>query len=136
MLPEKAICISQAKKSVFRMFLYHDSKISSKMKNSDNQPAVSYTKYQTSGSPDFFSLTWLKQQGWLCCANIASEKENQGEKNLDFIVDFLKIPDSEILRLQCQLFEQTVLYCFHSWFSKMFIKVLWKLQDNFNYHSY
>ena len=54
MLPEKAICISQAKKSVFRMFLYHDSKISLKMKNSDNQPAVSYTKYQTSGSPDFF----------------------------------------------------------------------------------
>lgn len=84
----------------------------------------------------FFSLTWLKQHGWLCCANIASEKENQGEKNLDFIVDFLKIPDSEILRLQCQLFEQTVLYCFHSWLSKMFIKVLWKLQDNFNYHSY
>ena len=24
----------------------------------------------------FFSLTWLKQQGWLCCANIALEKEN------------------------------------------------------------
>lgn len=72
-----AIYISQAKKSVCRMFQYHDRKISSKMKNPDNQPAVSYTKCQTSGSPDFFfSLTWLKQQGWLCCVNIALEQEN------------------------------------------------------------
>lgn len=54
-----AIYISQAKKFVFRMFLYYDSKISSKMKSSDNQPAVSYTKCQTSGSPDFFFLTDL-----------------------------------------------------------------------------
>lgn len=79
MLLKGAIYISQAKKSVFRMFLYYDSKISSKMKSSDNQPAVSYTKCQTSGSPDFFffpSLSWLKQQGWLCCANIALEQEN------------------------------------------------------------
>lgn len=73
-----AIYISQAKTLVFRMFLYYDSKISSKMKSSDNQPAVSYTKCETSGSPDFFfsSLTWLKQQGWLCCTNIALEQEN------------------------------------------------------------
>lgn len=65
MLPKEAICISQAKKSVFRMFLYHDSKISSKMKNSDNQPAVSYTKYQTSGSPDFSH--WLDSNSRVDC---------------------------------------------------------------------
>lgn len=63
MLPKEAICISQAKKSVFRMFLYHDSKISSKMKNSDNQPAVSYTKYQTSGSPNFFLTDLIETAG-------------------------------------------------------------------------
>lgn len=54
----EAVQPSQGNESVFRMFLYHDSKIGSKMKNSDNQPAVSYTKCQTAGSPDlFFSLT-------------------------------------------------------------------------------
>lgn len=43
-----------------------------------------------------FWLTWLKQQGWLCCANIAPEREKAGVKNLDFIVDFPEISDSEI----------------------------------------
>lgn len=81
------------------MFLYYDSKISSKRKNSDNQAAVSYIKCQTSGSPDFFLTDLIETAGLIVLCKYSLRTGKLRNKNLDFIVDFLKILNSEILRL-------------------------------------
>lgn len=75
MLSKEAILLHKQRNQLWCFYDYDKKIISSKNENSDNQPAVSIYKIPNIWFSNF-SLTWLKQQGWLCCANIASEKEN------------------------------------------------------------